>query len=351
MPLASASESSHADRLLVVIGAVGGACVALARLASMDGVAGTSWLMVLLQVAVAAQGGAALLWVVRAALRALVGRATSSHAVREAYARADTATYTVFLLTLATAIGVQLVAPVVWTLLGIFVAAQLWVLRRARPLRRRDASDAQAATRAETLAASLAALCAVTGLAGFIYADTWQRALARHLGTGQESATAVVSVLLVGLCVGVVAGERLARVPRVRLPLALVALEVVIGVYGSVSLPLIERVGVAAGGSPVSSIGAITAVLAVPFILMGATLPVLVHWMAPAARGAASSVTRVCCAGAIGASAASFLCADVLYAFTGLRGATVAAVAGNLVVAVVALGIGRRRATAEMARA
>lgn len=127
MPLAPASEAPHADRLLLVIGAVSGATIALSRLASSTDPAGVSWLMVLIQAVVAGQGGAALAWVVRAALRWAVGRYSRSHAIVDAYRRHDTSTYAVFLLTLATAGGVQLVTPVTLTLFALFVAAQLFV--------------------------------------------------------------------------------------------------------------------------------------------------------------------------------------------------------------------------------
>lgn len=342
VPLDSASDSPHADRLLVVIGAVSGACVALARLASASGATGTSWLMVLLQAAVAAQGGAAVLWVVRGGLRWLVGWGTASHAVRAAYTRTDTPTYTVFLLTLATAAGVQLVASAVWTLLGLFVAAQAWVVRRALPARSRAAGTVRAG--------AVMALCAVSGCAALMYQGIWQRALARYVGVEQGPATAFALILLVAVSVGVVAGGRLARAASSRLPMVLAVLEGGVAAFGACSLPLIGRVGAAADGSLAVTVAVISAVLALPAFLMGATLPVLVQWLAPSERGTVRAVSRVFGASALGAAAACFVSVDLLFAFTGLRGATWVAVSANLAVAIAALWIGARRASLEALR-
>lgn len=337
VPLSPVAESRHADRLLVVTGSVSGATIALSLLASSSSVTGVSWLMVLLRATVAAQGGAALLWVVRAFLRWVVGRVARSHAVRDAYARADSPTYTVFLLTLSTALGVQLVPPVFWTILALFVAAQAYVIHHAFPHRARGET--------ETHVAALSVLFFVSGVAALVYQVAWQRTLVRYFGVNMEPVTIIVSIFMLGLGLGALAGGRMSRAAPGRLPAMFVGIELGIGLFGVVSVPLIHFVGDAARSSSLVSMAvAVYALLAVPTFLMGATLPVLVAWVHGAYRDVGRSVARFYFVNTLGSAVACFLTVDVLFAFTGLRGATLVAAACNLVVALLAFVIVVRRA-------
>lgn len=312
MPLASASESSHADRLLVVTGAVSGACVALSRLASATDAEGTSWLMVLIQATVAAQGGAAVLWVVRATLRWLVGRVSGSHAVRDAYMRDDSATYVVLLLTLATAIGVQLVAPVLWLLLALFVSAQLWVLRRARPRRAR--------TNAERQRGIALVLLFLTGVAVMLYAITWRRLLERHFGASADLSTLLAAALLAGLGLGMMAAVRMTRWSPGRLGLVFVVLQLAAALWGAASIVLMPLVGTAVAGAALAATTiAVVAATAVPMMLMGIALMALVASPPWPSRALDRSAGVWWGAAVSGAAVAGILAVDVLFAFTGLR--------------------------------
>ncbi|MBA4071559.1 MAG: hypothetical protein C0497_06950 [Gemmatimonas sp.] len=320
MPLASTSESSHADRLLVVTGAACGACVALSRIASSSGAEGSSWLMVLIQATVAAQGGAAVLWVVRALLRWLVGRVSGSHAVRDAYMRDDTATYAVFLLTLATAIGVQLVAPVLWLLLVLFAAAQFRVLHSARPRRVR--------TEAERREGAVLTLLFVSGIALMLYAITWRRLLERQLGASADLSTAITTGLLAGLGLGVLTGWRLARWQPGRLGVVFVALQLAAGLWGAASLALIPRVGVeVAGATMVASMAVVVAVTALPALVMGVALMALVDALPWPGRVLDRSAGWLGAAVVSGAAIAAVVAVDLLFAFAGIRGSLVGSAA------------------------
>lgn len=339
MPLDSASESSHADRLLVVTGAVSGACVALSRLASATGAEGTSWLMVLIQATVAAQGGAALLWVARAFLRWMVGRVSGSHAVRDAYMRDDTATYAVFLLTMATALGVQLVAPVLWLLGALFVAAQLWVLRRAHPRRMRTGADRH---RGAALG-----LLFVAGIATMLFAITWRRLLEREFGASADLSTLITSAILAGLGLGVLGGVRIARWWPARLRIVFIVLQTAAALWGAASMAAISMVGAAvAGAAFATTTFAVVAVLAAPMMLMGAAQMALV------ASHPASSPARDRSAGwwwgavLLGAAAAGVMAVDLLFAFTGIRGTVFGAVALCFASALGAAAVFARRGAA-----
>lgn len=339
MPLDSASESSHADRLLVVTGAVSGACVALSRLASATGAEGTSWLMVLIQATVAAQGGAALLWVVRAFLRWMVGRVSGSHAVRDAYMRDDTATYVVFLLTLATAIGVQLVAPVLWLLGTLFVGAQLWVLRRARPRR--------ATTDAGRHRGAALGLLFVAGIATMLFAITWRRLLERQFGASADLSTLITAAMLAGLGLGVLLGARMARWWPARLGVVFIVLQAAAALWGAASMTVISLVGTAVAGAAFTTTSiAVVSVLAVPMMLMGAAQMALVAPQPSSLPSRDRSAGSGWGAVLLGAAVAGVLAVDVLFAFTGIRGTVFGAAALCLASALGAAALFARRGAA-----
>lgn len=297
----------------MVTGAVCGACVALSRLAAATGPDGASWLMVLIQATVAAQGGAAVLWVVRALLRWLVGRVSGSHAVRDAYMRDDTAAYGVLLLALATAIGVQLVAPVLWLLLALFVAAQLWVLRRALPRRERTVAERQRD-------AALVLLC-VAGVSVMLYAMTWRRLLERQFGASVDLSTLCTAALLAGLGLGVLVGARIVRWRPGRVGIVFVVLQLGAALWGVASLALIPMVGVAVAGAALGvTVAAVVAVTTLPMLLMGAALMALVAALPWPARALDRSAGVLGGAALLGAAMAGILAVDVLFAFTGVRG-------------------------------
>lgn len=335
MPLASTSESSHADRLLVVIGAVCGASIALARAASSARADGTTWLLVLIQATVAAQGGAAVLWVVRAFLRRAVAWVSASHAVRSAYARDDTSTYAVFLLTLATAVGVQLTGAVVLVIIVLFVGAQGWVLRRAMRAQRH-------ASGGETVAVAVDALSCTVGLTVAIHGLVWPRALAPSMGITPESTMVVAVGLLAGLGTGAFAGRRLAGAMR-RAPVLLGPLLVIAAVLSWGSLPALHWTGEQVAGS-----SSIVAAAVIGALLMGLTAPLgtvlalLTAWNAERRAAPGRTAARLGFAVLLGASAACFLTTDVIFAFTGLRGATAMA-AGVTGAAALLAFIGIRR--------
>jgi predicted membrane-bound spermidine synthase len=258
-----------------------------------------------------------------------------SHTVRRSYEAHDTATYAVFLLTLSTAVGVQLVAPVVWTLVALFALGQALVLRHAFPPR--------PAVPAIRQANAVSVLFFVSGLSALIYQVAWQRTLVRYFGMTMEPVTMIVSIFLLGLGLGAFAGGRLSRMVPSRLPGVFVGIELGIGAFGIVSLPFIHRVGAWATMSSLFVVAvAVYALLAVPTFLMGATLPVLVAWLQQADRDVGRSVARLYCVNTLGSAAACFLTVDVLFAFTGLRGATMVAAACNFTVALLAFSMVRR---------
>src|SRR5579863_10266186 len=118
----------------------------------------------------------------------------------------------------------------------------------------------------------------VSGFPALIYQIVWQRALFTLYGVNVESVTMVVSVFMLGLGLGSLAGGWLSRQPRIRLLAAYGAIEGVIGAFGIVSLAIFHRVGELTAGASLPMTGLIAfAVLLVPTLLMGSTLPLLVE--------------------------------------------------------------------------
>lgn len=118
----------------------------------------------------------------------------------------------------------------------------------------------------------------VSGASALAYQVAWQRALYAQIGVDMDSITIIVSVFMLGIGIGGMAGGWVAdRWPRRRLQLY-AAVECTIGAYGLGSLELLPVV-VAALDRPGSGAGAAALAsfffLVLPTVLMGMTLPLL----------------------------------------------------------------------------
>ncbi|HVX39208.1 MAG TPA: hypothetical protein VHB25_06510 [Gemmatimonadaceae bacterium] len=327
----------QSERFFTFAALIAGAVAALAL--SVQANDGVTLLLALVRAAVAATGTLALAALVRQLLRRAVARSFGS-CVLERYAAEDGWTYGALLLVLTSAAGVQLIAPT-WTFIAlVFAGAQLWVLQRAR--RAADADGARASDRTRLLSP----LFFLSGAAALIYQVAWQRALYTHFGVNLESITVIVSIFMFGLGIGALAGGRVSRLPHAALPWLFVAAELGVGVFGSVSIPLILKVGTLAELQSLPVIAAtVFGLLAIPTLLMGATLPVLVAYVHRETGDVGGSVARLYFVNTLGSAFACFLTVDLLFAFTGLRGSTLIAAACNATVALLCMMyVARRRA-------
>lgn len=184
-------------------------------------------------------------------------------------------------------------------------------------------------------------LCVLFFFSGFpalIYQLVWQRALFRILGVNIESVTIVVTAFMLGLGLGSLAGGLLSRRGGLALLPLLAAIELLTGAFGLVSLGIFDGVGTLALGLPLGMTAAMTlALVLVPTLLMGATLPVLVGHLAPRSGNVGNSVGLLYYVNTLGAGAACLVCAVVLFPFLGMQGAVYVAVALNIAVAFGAL--------------
>src|ERR1019366_3374511 len=105
----------------------------------------------------------------------------------------------------------------------------------------------------------------------------WQRALFRIFGVYIESVTIVVTAFMLGLGLGSLAGGWLSKRRDIPLLPLLAGIELMTGAFGALSLKIFDTVGELTIGLPLIATAAVSlALVIVPTLLMGATLPILV---------------------------------------------------------------------------
>lgn len=195
----------------------------------------------------------------------------------------------------------------------------------------------RAAERGEWLAPRTHILCVLFFFSGFpalIYQLTWQRALFLIFGVNIESVTIVVTAFMLGLGVGSLAGGWLSKRQDIPLLPLLAAIELLTGAFGLVSLSIFDKVGDLTIGLslPTTAVAAL-ALVTVPTLLMGATLPLLVSHLARCSGRLGSAVGLLYYVNTLGAGAACLACAVLLFPFLGMSGSIYVAVAVNGIVA------------------
>lgn len=129
--------------------------------------------------------------------------------------------------------------------------------------------------RATSLA--IAAAFFLSGFAALVYQLAWQRLLFVVVGVDIESVTIIVSTFMLGLGLGAVLGGWLADRWPARILLAFCLFEAAIALYGLGSVDLLQACAAAfAGLSRPAAAGLSFALLMLPTLCMGATLPMLV---------------------------------------------------------------------------
>jgi predicted membrane-bound spermidine synthase len=129
----------------------------------------------------------------------------------------------------------------------------------------------------DLLVRRLAPLFFVSGVAALVYQICWQRLLFSAFGVDIDSVTIIVSVFMLGLGLGALAGGILAdRYPTLALPLFALS-ELGIGLFGWFSSDFIRATGDIFVGAVQWQVALVNFLLLLPpTCLMGATLPILV---------------------------------------------------------------------------
>lgn len=131
-------------------------------------------------------------------------------------------------------------------------------------------------SRSTTAGRDLPGLFFMSGFAALIYQVAWQRLLFAGIGIDVVSVSIIVSTFMFGLGMGSLLGGFVAD-RRGRLVAWFAAIELAIGAFGVASPHVISAVTSHLASATVTTTAlASLAVLTVPTILMGATLPILV---------------------------------------------------------------------------
>jgi spermidine synthase len=177
----------------------------------------------------------------------------------------------------------------------------------------------------------------VSGFAAILYQVVWQRTLFTLIGITIEAVTLIVTAFILGLGIGSLLGGRLSRAEPRRLVLRFAAVELGVGLFGAISLPLLHAVGRWTLGLPPAATAAVTfAAILPPTMGMGATLPILVAYYVRRFGNVGSAVGGLYFINTLGSAVAAFAAAYSLMPLLGQTRVVWLAAGCNLIVAATA---------------
>jgi predicted membrane-bound spermidine synthase len=183
----------------------------------------------------------------------------------------------------------------------------------------------------------LSTLFFISGMSGLIYQVAWQRVLYSAFGSDVDSVTIIVSAFMLGLGLGALGGGRIVdKYPNKALQLFCFS-EFGIGLFGIISYPLILFVGDIFISYNLIVVAIVNFLLVlVPALLMGATLPILITYIAQFWKNIGQTTGHLYAINTFGAAAGAFLTGFILFIHFGINGVTILAAFGNFVVATLA---------------
>jgi spermidine synthase len=177
-----------------------------------------------------------------------------------------------------------------------------------------------------------------SGFAALIYQVVWQRVLFATFGINIEAVTIVVTAFLLGLGFGSIGGGVLSAHRRIHPLVAFAGLEVAIGVYGLISVPLFHWAAELSLGTSTAAAGVISFALVVfPTLFMGATLPLLVAFAIRCSGNVGLSVGWLYFVNTAGSALASVATVVFVLRTVGEMGTVRIAAAANFAVALFVL--------------
>jgi predicted membrane-bound spermidine synthase len=188
----------------------------------------------------------------------------------------------------------------------------------------------------------------VSGLAALLYQIIWQRSLLMLYGSNVESVAMVVAAFMVGLGLGSLGGGAVSKRPGAPLVLLFSATELAIGLYGLGSLHLFHLVGRYTTQVDTLATGLLAfALVCVPTLFMGATLPLLVAYRVNTTGHVGQSVSWLYFVNTLGGGVGAFLAAFIILGRLGMSGSVQLAALLNFLSAAAILAtwkLGRRAA-------
>lgn len=178
----------------------------------------------------------------------------------------------------------------------------------------------------------------LSGFPALIYQIVWQRALFTLYGTNIESVTMIVTVFMLGLGLGSLAGGWLSSRAGIRLLMVFGLIEMSVGAFGFVSLGIFHRIASITAGVSTAETGVLAfAMLLLPTMLMGSTLPLLVEFFVRRTGNVGESVGALYAVNTFGSAAACLAAALFLMRRLGESGSVRLAVCFNLAIGITAL--------------
>ena len=179
-------------------------------------------------------------------------------------------------------------------------------------------------------------LFTASGFAALVYQVVWQRSLYAIYGINVESVTMIVSAFMLGLGLGSLGGGAISKDPKRPTLLLFATVELVIGVFGYFSLDFFAAVGKVTLGMNTLGTGLVTfALVLVPTLMMGATLPLLVSYLVRSSKNVGKSVGTLYFVNTLGSAFASAASVTLLLPHEGQRGSVHIAAICNLAISAV----------------
>ncbi len=175
----------------------------------------------------------------------------------------------------------------------------------------------------------------LSGFSALIYQVAWQRRLIDLLGSNAESVAVIIAIFMAGLGLGsILADVLIDKLSPFGLRIFCI-FEVVIGLLGLISIPLLDHLSRTLASVPQGPtlIAFVSLILLPPTVLMGATLPVLAEILKPKLHHFNETVGRLYSVNALGSASASLFTALVLFGVFGIKAVTAFAAICNCVTA------------------
>jgi len=186
-------------------------------------------------------------------------------------------------------------------------------------------------------------LCVIfflSGIPALIYQIVWQRALFAIYGVNMESVTVVVTAFMLGLGQGSLFGGWVSKHSRVAVLGVYGVAELAIALFGVFSLRLFDWVGSYSLFASVLETGFLTfALVLLPTMMMGATLPLLVTSLVRRSPNVGRSTGILYCFNTLGSAVACLVLALYLMKTFGKAGSLTLAATLNLLVGLGALAL------------
>lgn len=187
------------------------------------------------------------------------------------------------------------------------------------------------------------------GMPALVYQVVWQRVLKLYVGVDIYAAGIIVASFMLGLGLGSLLGGLIAD--RIRRPAAGYAVcELLLGAFGVLSIPLFSFVGTWLAHASPGMIMLITfALLLIPTVLMGATLPLMCSALTAHDAHIGGHLSRLYAWNTLGAALGALLTTYLVIGLLGLTGATLIAGAFNVALALLVFGLCRLDAPSRTA--